>query len=77
MSNPENILAQISAAGYSAATRDLPPAHLSKHDTLEAPTVTVDGRRVVVTFKRFHYRHHKHAAYCWRLESARYFDDES
>jgi hypothetical protein len=75
MSTQENILATISAGALCDAMRDFPPASLSDRETLEGETVTVNGRRVMVTFKRHSYRHYKHVNFDWRMESARYLDE--
>lgn len=74
MQSQEIIAAQIDANGYGIAMRDLPPAFLTERETIDAETVTVNGRRVIVTFKKYKYRHYNSSHFAWRIEMARYVD---
>ena len=74
---PVNILARVSGDQISAASRNFPNVGLAKVEVIEGNAVTVDGRKVIVTFRRKVIKHPRKTYYLWSMESARYVDDLS
>ena len=72
---PENILARVGSDQISAATKNFPDAKFAKVEVMEGNAVTVDGRKVIVTFRRHVIKHPRKTYYLWSMESARYFQD--
>ena len=72
---PENILVRVGSDQISAATKNFPDAEFAKVEVMEGNAVTVDGRKVIVTFRRHVIKHPRKTYYLWSMESARYVQD--
>ena len=72
---PENILVRVGSDQISAATKNFPDAEFAKVEVMEGNAVTVDGRHVIVTFRRQVIKHPRKTYYLWSMESARYVQD--
>ena len=68
---PLNILARVGGDQISAASKNFPDAEFAKVEVLEGNAVTVDGRNVIVMFRRQVIKHPRKTYYLWSVESAR------
>ena len=76
MTNPHaNILERIANAQISAASKNFPDPQFAIVDTMEGDAVTVDGHRVIVTFRKAVIKHPRKTYYMWSVESARKVED--
>lgn len=72
---PVNILARVGGDQISAASKNFPDAEFAKVEVMEGNAVTVDGRKVIVTFRRQVIKHPRMTYYLWSMDSARYVTD--
>ncbi|MCE2722108.1 MAG: hypothetical protein ACK5DL_12665 [Burkholderiales bacterium] len=77
MSESQRILASIGAEAFCRASQDFPPAELCSEEFMEGESTDVDGRRVIIKFRRSLYKRHKTSWHAWNLHSARYVEPES
>ena len=71
---PVNLLARIGGDQISAASKNFPDPQFAHVHVMEGNAVSVDGHRVIVTFRRTVIKHPRMSYYLWSMESARYFD---
>ena len=74
---PLNILARVGGDQISAANKNFPDAEFAKVEVMEGNAVTVDGRNVIVMFRRQVFKHPRKTYYLWSVESARHADNFS
>ena len=74
---PFNILVRVGGDQISAASKNFPDAEFVKVEVLEGNAVTVDGRNVIVMFRRQVIKHPRKTYYLWSVESTRYADNFS
>jgi hypothetical protein len=77
MSESQPILARISATNFCQASQDFPPAELCTEEFMEGQSMDVNGRPVIIKFRRTQYKRHKTTWYAWNLVSARYVEPAS
>jgi hypothetical protein len=77
MSESQHILAKICATNFCQASQDFPPAELCKEEFMEAQSMDVNGRPVIIKFRRTLYKRHKTSWHAWSLYSARYVEPAS
>jgi hypothetical protein len=77
MSESQRILAKIGAEAFSFARRSFPPASLCSDEFMEGESTDVDGRLVIIKFRRTLYKRHKTSWHAWNLYSARYVEPAS
>ena len=71
---PVNLLARVGVDQISAASKNFPEPRFANVELMEGNAVTVDGHRVIVTFRRAVIKHPRMSYYLWSMESARYVD---
>lgn len=74
---PENHLARIGGDQIAAATKQFPDPKSASVEFMEGNAVTVDGRNVIVTFRRKVIKRPRMTYYLWSMESARHAADTS
>ena len=73
----QSILAKIGAEAFCRASKDFPPAALCEDEFMEGRSTDVDGRSVVITFRRTRSKRHNATWFAWNLHPARYADGAS
>ena len=63
-----NILARVGGDQISAASKNFPDPQFANVDVMEGDVVTVDGHRVIVTFRKAVIKHPRKTYYLWSME---------
>ena len=78
MAEHTKIAATIPATRMREAMKSLPPARVAANDFMDSPTFNVEGRPVMVRFKRTLFERQSIEKKCgWIFESARFLDIEA